>query len=246
MSTEEIVDVIGELVVDDGERLEQQYGSRALTVAREIETALALRVQDNPVYASVWQQFRTAPQQQAPAMEGILKVLLSTDAALARRLDKLLEEYHRASHQIDTDGGAYIGGSVSVQGGDFVGRDKTTITGDGNVLGDHSSATVIKQAADAEAIARAFREFYRAVDTKADLSGQEKADLKAELEEVEEEIVKGEGADEGFIGRRLRNVKRMAPDIWDVVITTFGSPVAGLGMVARKIAAKMKAEAEEA
>jgi hypothetical protein len=45
---------------------------------------------------------------------------------------------------INIGGGAYIGGKVSI-GRDFVGRDKITITGDGNVVGDHSSATVIKQ-----------------------------------------------------------------------------------------------------
>jgi hypothetical protein len=46
---------------------------------------------------------------------------------------------------VDTGGGAYVGGNVTA-GGDFVGRDKVVVTGDGNVVGDHSSATVIKQA----------------------------------------------------------------------------------------------------
>jgi hypothetical protein len=36
----------------------------------------------------------------------------------------------------------------------------------------------------------------------------------------------------------------MAPDIYDVIITTFANPVAGLGMVAKKVAEKMRAEAE--
>lgn len=49
--------------------------------------------------------------------------------------------------KVNTGGGAYIRGDVKVKG-DFIGRDKTEthITGDGNVVGDHSSATVIKQA----------------------------------------------------------------------------------------------------
>ena len=48
---------------------------------------------------------------------------------------------------VNTGGGAYIRGDVKVKG-DFVAGDKTEthITGDGNVVGDHSSATVIKQA----------------------------------------------------------------------------------------------------
>ncbi len=250
MSAQEIVDVVGQLVVDDGERLRREHGSRALTMAREIETALAPRMGETPKYAAIWRDFRSDPQGEAAFLVAAVDRLLQADAALARRLDALLEQYRRATQRagdrVDTGGGAYVGGSVSVEGGDFVGRDKTTITGDSNVVGDHSRATVVKQAADPEAIARAFRRFYDAVDEKPDLSGPERADLKAELEEVEEEIAKGEGADEGFIARRLRSVKRMAPDIWDVVITTFGNPVAGLGMVGRKIAARMKAEAEGA
>ncbi len=47
---------------------------------------------------------------------------------------------------VNTGGGAYIGGGVNTGGGKFVGRDETIITGDGNVIGDHSQATVIKQA----------------------------------------------------------------------------------------------------
>jgi hypothetical protein len=49
------------------------------------------------------------------------------------------------SQDINTGGGAYIGGNITVSGGDFVGRDQIYISGDGNVIGDHSSATVVKQ-----------------------------------------------------------------------------------------------------
>jgi len=42
-------------------------------------------------------------------------------------------------------GGAYIGGSVTIGSGKFVGRDDITIIGDGNVVGDHSRATVSKR-----------------------------------------------------------------------------------------------------
>jgi hypothetical protein len=81
------------------------------------------------------------------------------------------------------------------------------------------------------------------VAQKPDLAPQEKADVQAELQEVEQELRKGEQADETFIQRRLRNVKRMAPDILDVVLTTFANPVLGMGMVAKKVAEKMKADA---
>ena len=57
--------------------------------------------------------------------------------------EKLNSDWERP-RQVNTGGGAYIGGDVKV-GQDFVGRDQIIITGDGNVVGDHSSATVIKQ-----------------------------------------------------------------------------------------------------
>jgi hypothetical protein len=236
MSTQEIVEVVGELVVDDGKTLEQQHGSQALTVAREMRTALVPHVAQNPAYAPLWEQFQSAPQQQAPALAGV-QVILGADAALARRLDALLAQYQRAkgassSTNIDTGGGAYVGGGVTVSGGDFVGRDKVT-------------STTITQGADPEAIARAFKQFYNAVEARPDIPPADKEDLKTDLQEVEKEIAKGKEADESFVMCRLRNIKRMAPDIWEVVLATFANPVAGLGVVANKIAAKIKGEADE-
>lgn len=250
MSTQEIVEVVGELVVDDGKTLEQQHGPKALAVAQEMQTALVPYVAENPTYAPLWEQFCAAPQEQAPALTGILQVILSADTALAQRLDALLVQYQQAkgtsaSTTINTGGGAYVGGDVTLDGGDFVGRDRITVTGDGNVIGDGSSATVIKQTADPDAIAKAFKQFYDAVDTRPDTSAVDKEDLETDLQEMEQEVTKGDEANEGFLMRRLRNIKRMAPDVWDVVLATFANPLAGLGMVAKKVAQKAKAEADE-
>jgi hypothetical protein len=83
------------------------------------------------------------------------------------------------------------------------------ICGDCNVGGDHSYSTVIKQqSADAAAIAQAFADFYAAVQQQPDLPQQDKADVQAELEEVETELQKAEEANEGFIRRRLRHGAR--------------------------------------
>jgi len=247
MSTQEIVEVIGEIVPDEGITLEQRHGSQALAVAREIETALVPRLEGDPAYAPLWQQFRAAPQQMAPALAGVVQVLLAADAALTRRLDGLLAEYRQASAPasttISTGGGAYIGGDIKVTGGGFVGRDQVTITGDGNVVGDYSSATVIKQTGDPEALARAFAQFYAAVEARPDTSPEDKADLKAELKELEEEVTKGKQANEDFLTRRLRNIKRIAPDILEVVTATLANPAAGFAMVAQKVAQKAQAAA---
>ncbi len=251
MSTQEIIQVIGEIVPDNGAALERQHGAQALTVAREMQTALVPRLMENPAYAPLWQQFQAAPQQMAPALAGVLQVLLAADAALARRLDELLAQYRRvaapvSNTAIHTGGGAYIGGDVTVSGGDFTGRDSVTISGDGNVVGDHSRATVIKQAgADPAAIARAFQTLYQAIEARPNTPPQDKADLQAEVKELEQEVARGDKADENFLARRLRNIGRMAPDLLEVALTTFTNPLAGLGTAARKIAEKMKREAEK-
>jgi hypothetical protein len=62
------------------------------------------------------------------------------------------------------------------------------------------------------------------------------------VEEIEAEAVKGEDADESLIGRHLRNIARMAPDILDVTLKTIANPVLGLATIAQKIASKASAE----
>lgn len=124
---------------------------------------------------------------------------------------------------IDTGGGAYVEGSVSTGGGDFVGRDQTKNIGAG--------------AAEA---AELFEKLFAAIEKNPKLSQEEKADVKAEVEEVKAEAEKGEEASESFLTRRLRSIGRMAPDILEVVLATIGNPAAGLGLVAKKVADKMK------
>jgi hypothetical protein len=246
---EQIVNVLAEVVPDEGTTLKQRHGHAALSAAQKIQGEVAPRLKTKPMYTAAWEEFQQQPEAAAPMLETAIGMLLKADVALAQRLDSLLNKFREATGEsttVNTGGGAYVGGGVKVTNGDFVGRDKrtTTITGDGNVVGDHSSSRVVKQqGADAAALARAFADFYTAVQQQPDLPPRDKADVQAELEEVETELQKGEKANEGFIRRRLRNVQRMAPDIYDVVLTTFGNPIAGLGLVAKKIAEKMKADA---
>ncbi len=192
----------------------------------------------------------------AVALVALLMALCSSGpgiliAVMAAHLDALLQAYQQATRYtttVNTGGGACVGGNVDVKGSDFVGLDKhitiTIITGNGNVIGDHGSSTVIKQqGANAEALARAFAAFYTAVQRKPDLPPEDKEDRHAELQEVETLLQKGGEAREAFIRWRLRNVARMVPDIYDLVLTTFANLVARLGLVAKKVTEKMKTEA---
>jgi hypothetical protein len=121
-------------------------------------------------------------------------------------------------------GGVVIGGDVT---------GSNIVAGNNNVVGNVTNITNV------------FQEIYRKVE-ETNLPTQEKEDLTAMVKEVEEEVKKGDQADETFLARQLRNIQRMAPEILEVIVTTFTNPAAGLGLVARRIAERMKAEAKPA
>jgi hypothetical protein len=52
-------------------------------------------------------------------------------------------------------------------------------------------------------------------------------------------------ADEIGTRRALSTLKGMAPDIWEVVVATLSNPIAGVGAVIQKVAAKAKEEASK-
>jgi len=72
----------------------------------------------------------------------------------------------------------------------------------------------------------------------------EAIESRPDTDPVDKEDSKGETADETFIARRIRNIKRIAPDILDVLLETIKNPVAGFGLVVRKVAKSMKGESE--
>ncbi len=124
--------------------------------------------------------------------------------------------------QVNTEGGAYIGGSVNTGGGDFVGRDKNITIG---------SSTNIQNV---------FAPVYTAIQHAA-IPAQEKEDLTAEVKEIETAIVEGE-VDEPWLARKLRALKKMAPDIAEVALAALGGPGAAAGAIVKKVAEKVKNE----
>ena len=110
----------------------------------------------------------------------------------------------------------YVGGSVS----------GNIVVGDENVN---------------ENIRSVFKSIYRAID-ESDHDPIEKQDLVAEVDEIKDEVAKGDQVNETFLSRRLRNLKKMAPDIADVALATLANPAASVGMIVQKIAKKIKDE----
>ncbi|MBI5933753.1 MAG: hypothetical protein HY867_08600 [Chloroflexi bacterium] len=129
---------------------------------------------------------------------------------------------------------------------DSVGRDRIVSGGAGSVVigGNATNNTIIAGDNNRVNASSKFKEIYQQVDERRDLTGNDKTDLKSELQAFESDDKKGPEANEGFLAQRLRNVKRIAPDILEVATATILNPVAGFGVIAKKVAEKMKAEAK--
>jgi hypothetical protein len=211
-----------------------------LTIARDIDATLVPRLKENDTHLSIWHDFQADPDSARPLLEAAVDMLLSADAALARRLDALLEQYRQAQgaarSSVDTGGGAYVGGGVTVSGGDFVGRDKhtVTVTGDGNVVGDHSSATVIKRMGVPPAEVAALFDQALALARQRPPDVQE--DLEAAVETAREEVERGDEADKGLLSKALDVLLEEGPDVLEIVLQAILNPAAAAGKGARMLA----------
>jgi hypothetical protein len=90
-------------------------------------------------------------------------------------------------------------------------------------------------------VTRLFDSLFATIDRHSQLSKDDKSDLKTDVKEVRQELEKKGRADETFLMRRLRNIGRMAPDILEVTLATITNPIAGFGIIAKKVAEKIKA-----
>jgi hypothetical protein len=145
--------------------------------------------------------------------------------------------------QVNTEGGAYIGGNVNTGGGDFTGRDKkvsssgTNINIGGSVNG---GVIIIGDGNTVHKIENIFAPVYHAIQGSG-RPEQDKQDLTAEVKEIETAIVEGE-IEETWLARRLRSLKKMAPEIAEVAFAALGGPGAVAGTIVKKMAEKVKNE----
>jgi hypothetical protein len=235
--SEAIVEILVEAASGESGRPEAE------AINQEVQSSLT----KDPAYQPLWVQFEAEPKKQAPLLAGILEVVLASDAVLARRLDALLRTYRqhaRGAATVNTGGGAYIGGNVSVEDGSFTGRDSITITGDGNVVGDHSRATVIRQEGVGGAdLARLFESVYSRIETRPPDEDVDKEEVVEVVEKIEKEAAKGGDANARKVDRWLKTLAMMSDDIFDVTTACLLNPAAGVATVIRKIAAKAREEA---
>ncbi|MBK8618566.1 MAG: hypothetical protein IPN96_15950 [Anaerolineales bacterium] len=86
-------------------------------------------------------------------------------------------------------------------------------------------------------ITQSFETIYKFIDEHPKLQTGKKEDAKAELAEIKTALEEP-NPDEGFITRRFRNIKRMAPDIVEVAFETLTESNRRRGEVIKRIAKK--------
>ena len=77
---------------------------------------------------------------------------------------------------------------------------------------------------------------------KSSLPANQKEDALASAKGIEDELVKGEKADEYKLEIFFSTLKNMAPDILDVVIAAATNPLLAAHVIAKKVAEKIKSE----
>jgi hypothetical protein len=133
---------------------------------------------------------------------------------------------------LNTGGGAYVGGDVSVSGGDFIGRDSVqqgdTITA--NISGSSNVAvgkTIDQQITttsglSGDEIAKLFAPLIEAV---ASLPSAQQAQAQAVAADLIRETAKGEDADDSTVARTLRALGSLGPAAATAATAVLGSPV---------------------
>ncbi|RME48502.1 MAG: hypothetical protein D6796_06185 [Caldilineae bacterium] len=131
---------------------------------------------------------------------------------------------------------------MNTGGGDFVGRDKKVSAGERGVAigGNVSGSTIITGDRNVVGsdLRQVFAPVYQVIE-RSDRPAQEKADLTADVEEIEEAVKQPE-VDEPWLARRLRTLKRMAPDIAGVLLAGLSGPQAVVAETVKKIAARVQ------
>ncbi len=83
------------------------------------------------------------------------------------------------------------------------------------------------------------------IDSLPNVSQAEKEDLKQQVEKIGGEAQKGSKAEVGRLEKLINTLSVIAPDIFDVVIATLANPLAGIGLVIKKIGDKAKLETDD-
>jgi hypothetical protein len=81
---------------------------------------------------------------------------------------------------------------------------------------------------------------YAQIGARRDDPSVEKDEIRAKVQQIEQEAKAGAPANEGKLARWLRELATLAPNSFDVTVACLTNPVAGFAEVVKKVAAMAK------
>jgi hypothetical protein len=110
-------------------------------------------------------------------------------------------------------------------------------------IGQNVTVTVSQASPASAELALVLAQIRRQVDALPD--GPSKKLAATAVQGLEAEAKKGEKADEKAVSEWFRFLAETAGDAWEVAVTTFVNPIAGVGKVFQLVAARAKADKAE-
>lgn len=114
-------------------------------------------------------------------------------------------------------------------------------TGASIAAGRGAKASVINNES-LSSITKWMTQITKKINSLPDISQAEKEDIKQQVEKIRNEARKGTKAEVGRLEKLINTLSVIAPDIFDVVVATLANPLAGIGLVIKKIGDKAKLE----
>jgi hypothetical protein len=106
----------------------------------------------------------------------------------------------------------------------------------------HEASANVTEGISGEDIAKVFQPI---LQKAADLpEGPSKAIAQQAVTGLQQEVQKGDAAQEQNVSTWFSSLAQFAPDVWDVAVTTLANPVAGVAKVIQLVAKKAKEEKE--
>ena len=124
--------------------------------------------------------------------------------------------------------------SLSIQGENVVG----VINASGSARLNVNQKSTRQAAPELEAL---FKRLHKQVESRPEDPKVEKGKLENQVKKIEAEAAKGEAADKVKLEGWIRTLAKMAPDIVEVMAASLAGPVAGFGVVFKKIVERAKA-----
>jgi hypothetical protein len=131
----------------------------------------------------------------------------------------------QADDDSDGSGGLQIGGSVNVNGGDFVAGNKNTNVGAGGVYigGNLSGSNIVTGhnnviTAGGKSREGLFDGILKKIDSTQSLAPEDKEDLRSAIRELEAAMQGQNSVDETFLARTVRSMSRIEPKISEAVL----------------------------